>query len=271
MATLKSLQAKIAQLQAKAEAIVKKDSSTVVAKIRDLMEKNGLTVADIAAHIGGGRKRGPKPGAKLAAKPSASAARYRDPKTGATWTGHGRAPAWIANAKDRAKFLIGGSSSAAVNVGVASKSKAAAKAASKTAANGKLPPKYRNPKTGETWSGHARPPAWIKDVKDRTKFLIQGEGSVEPKAAAAKKSGPAKKAAANKVAAKKTTAKKGVAKKGAVKKVTSVAKTAPAKKATVKRLAAKKAAATKAVPKTESAVNAPVVTTEATPMATNAE
>ncbi|WP_342802414.1 H-NS family nucleoid-associated regulatory protein [Paraburkholderia panacisoli] len=29
-----------------------------------------------------------------------------------------------------------------------------------------------NPKTGETWSGHARPPAWIKDVKDRSKFLI---------------------------------------------------------------------------------------------------
>ncbi|SOE64271.1 H-NS histone family protein [Caballeronia arationis] len=30
---------------------------------------------------------------------------------------------------------------------------------------------HLNPKTGETWSGHARPPAWIRDVKDRTKFL----------------------------------------------------------------------------------------------------
>lgn len=42
------------------------------------------------------------------------------------------------------------------------------------APNGKLPPKYMNPKTGETWSGHARPPVWIKDVKDRSKFLIDG-------------------------------------------------------------------------------------------------
>ncbi|WP_429315565.1 H-NS family nucleoid-associated regulatory protein [Paraburkholderia sp. GAS448] len=39
---------------------------------------------------------------------------------------------------------------------------------------GNLPPKYINHKTGETWSGHARPPAWIKDVKDRSRFLIAG-------------------------------------------------------------------------------------------------
>jgi DNA-binding protein H-NS len=106
MTTLNSLQAKIAKLQAQAEAIVKKDSSAVIAKIRDLMEKHGLTTADIDAHIGGGKKRGRKPGVKLAAKSSASSAKYRDPKTGATWTGHGRAPKWIASAKDRSKFLV---------------------------------------------------------------------------------------------------------------------------------------------------------------------
>ncbi|WP_371826730.1 H-NS histone family protein [Caballeronia sp. SBC1] len=27
-------------------------------------------------------------------------AKYRDPKTGATWTGHGRAPNWMATAKN---------------------------------------------------------------------------------------------------------------------------------------------------------------------------
>ena len=41
-------------------------------------------------------------------------------------------------------------------------------------AKGKLPPKYRDPKTGATWSGHARPPAWIASARDRTKFLIDG-------------------------------------------------------------------------------------------------
>lgn len=34
------------------------------------------------------------------------AAKYRDPKTGATWSGMGRAPGWIVNARNREKFLI---------------------------------------------------------------------------------------------------------------------------------------------------------------------
>ncbi|OUL77917.1 H-NS histone family protein, partial [Paraburkholderia hospita] len=106
MATLENMQAKIARLQAQAEALAVKQSSGVIAKIRDLMEKHGLTVADIEAHIGA-KKRGRKPGAATVAKPAASA-KYRDPKSGATWTGHGRAPAWIASAKDRTKFLVDG-------------------------------------------------------------------------------------------------------------------------------------------------------------------
>ncbi|KWO61305.1 hypothetical protein WT98_30670 [Burkholderia territorii] len=35
-------------------------------------------------------------------------------------------------------------------------------------------PKYRNPQTGETWSGRGREPRWIKD-KDRTVFQIPRE------------------------------------------------------------------------------------------------
>lgn len=38
---------------------------------------------------------------------------------------------------------------------------------------GPQPPMYRDPESGATWSGRARPPAWIKDVADRTPFLIQ--------------------------------------------------------------------------------------------------
>ncbi|EUC16584.1 H-NS histone family protein [Paraburkholderia hospita] len=52
MATLESLQAKIAKLQAQAEAIVKKDLSAVIAKIRAIMEKHGFTTADIDAYTG---------------------------------------------------------------------------------------------------------------------------------------------------------------------------------------------------------------------------
>ncbi|HKT99585.1 MAG TPA: H-NS histone family protein [Paraburkholderia sp.] len=36
----------------------------------------------------------------------------------------------------------------------------------------KVPPKYRDPVTGSEWSGRGKPPNWIKDEPDRTKFLI---------------------------------------------------------------------------------------------------
>lgn len=35
----------------------------------------------------------------------------------------------------------------------------------------KVPPKYRNPLTGQTWTGRGKPPKWIEG-KDREPFLI---------------------------------------------------------------------------------------------------
>jgi DNA-binding protein H-NS len=35
-----------------------------------------------------------------------------------------------------------------------------------------IPPKYRNPRTHETWSGRGRPPAWISEGS-RERFLIK--------------------------------------------------------------------------------------------------
>lgn len=35
-----------------------------------------------------------------------------------------------------------------------------------------LPPRYRNPKTGETWSGRGRAPGWLAG-KNRERFLIK--------------------------------------------------------------------------------------------------
>jgi len=213
MATLESIQTRIAKLQAQAEALVAKKSTEVLERIRGLMEKHGITTADIDAHVGG-KQHGRRAGMKAAAKPTTSAAKYRDPKTGATWTGHGRAPGWIANAKDRSKFLIGD-----VSPKVASAAKKSATDGSHLP--GSLPPLYRDPKTGATWSGRGRAPAWLAGAKDRSKFLIAKADvtSAEPKAKAAKKTAAAKKVTSKKVAAKKVAAKKGtpVAKKGTAK------------------------------------------------------
>jgi DNA-binding protein H-NS len=228
MATLKALQDKIVKLQAQAEAMAKKESSAVFGKIRELMEKHGLTPDDIAAHF-----RKPAAGRKSAAATQSAKsgiAKYVDPKTGTTWTGHGRAPAWIANAKNRDKFLASGSSTPAA---VAKKPK------SGNYVRGPQAPKYRDPMSGDTWSGRGRAPAWLATVKDRTQFLIE-----KPEVASATSaSAPAKKAT------KKGTLKK-AAKKAAIKTAT---KTAPVKKASAAKSAKKvvsktSSAATKAAP-----------------------
>jgi DNA-binding protein H-NS len=36
---------------------------------------------------------------------------------------------------------------------------------------GKVAPKYRNPATGETWTGRGKAPKWI-DGRDRSNYLI---------------------------------------------------------------------------------------------------
>jgi DNA-binding protein H-NS len=38
-------------------------------------------------------------------------------------------------------------------------------------------PKYRNSETGATWSGRGKAPLWIRDVPDRSQYLIQPEFS----------------------------------------------------------------------------------------------
>jgi hypothetical protein len=93
------------------------------------MEKHGLTAADIDGHAGG--KRGAKKArAKAVVKASPAAVKYRDPKSGATWSGHGRTPKWIASAKNRDKFLVDGT--LPVSEPAASKVKAAANKTSKS-------------------------------------------------------------------------------------------------------------------------------------------
>ncbi|KAA1006214.1 H-NS histone family protein [Paraburkholderia panacisoli] len=194
MTTLESMQAKIKKLEQQAEALIAKQSSGVIEKIRKLMAEHGLKAADIEGHASG--KRGAKKvGAKTADKTRDAAAKYRDPKSGATWSGRGRAPGWIATAKNRDRFLVDGNTAAAKVTPVSK---------GKTAGNyvrGPQPAMYQDPKSGATWSGRGRAPAWIAETKDRSKFLIAG-GAEATVAANAGVVGAASKA---KTAVKKTS------------------------------------------------------------------
>src|SRR5471030_2198124 len=108
MSKLTALKKQIAALEAQAERIAKEEMASAVAKVKSIMAEFNLTIEHLTQAVGG--KRAVK---KTKAK-SASVAKYADPKTGKTWSGFGRAPGWIAGAKNRDACLVGASSPAAV-------------------------------------------------------------------------------------------------------------------------------------------------------------
>lgn len=115
MKTYQAVRAEIAKLEKQAEDLRRQELKSVIAQVRQVIADYGLTAADLG--LGGARTRVAATGRKRAAsagrRVSAGVAKYRDPKTGQTWTGHGRPPAWIVSAKDRDAFLIGGAAAPA--------------------------------------------------------------------------------------------------------------------------------------------------------------
>lgn len=93
----------LAQLHAKIEAEKAKYKAAILSVIESALVGSGLTLSELLdakpAAKGGASKRKPPFKGKQPAK-------YRDPKSGATWSGMGRAPSWIANARSRDRFLI---------------------------------------------------------------------------------------------------------------------------------------------------------------------
>ena len=75
-----------------------REISQAVQKVRDMMAEYGLTAQDVFPSGRASKSPGSKSVNKVAPK-------YKDPATGQTWTGRGKAPKWI-EGQDRAKFLI---------------------------------------------------------------------------------------------------------------------------------------------------------------------
>jgi len=101
MPTYKQLLAEKEALEAKLSEVRANEVAGVIEQIRQLMADYDLTVEDIAPK----RRRGrPASGTAAAHKTSALPPKYRDPKTGKTWSGRGRAPTWLGKRPER--FLI---------------------------------------------------------------------------------------------------------------------------------------------------------------------
>lgn len=90
MSTLAELIAQKEALEQQIELARKTELKEAIAQAKAIIEGHGLTVDDL---FGKSRTTG-----KVAPK-------YRDPNTGATWSGRGRAPKWL-EGKDAAEFLI---------------------------------------------------------------------------------------------------------------------------------------------------------------------
>ncbi len=96
MPSYKELVAQREALEQKIKAARDSELAEAIAQARSLVAEYGLQESDVFA------KRGAT-GTRKATGPVAP--KYRDPATGATWTGRGKPPLWIAG-KEREQYAI---------------------------------------------------------------------------------------------------------------------------------------------------------------------
>jgi len=93
------LQAKAAEILAQAEQVKAEEKAQSIAMAKTMISAYGITAKDLGLDKSPKAKSGPKPGNKVSPK-------YRDPHSGATWSGRGKTPKWINGATDRSVYAI---------------------------------------------------------------------------------------------------------------------------------------------------------------------
>ena len=94
MASYKELLAQREQLDKQIKEAIALEKADGIAKAKLIIEQYHLTASDLFSRKAGIRSVGGK-----------VAPKYRNPSTGETWTGRGKAPKWI-DGKDRSNYLI---------------------------------------------------------------------------------------------------------------------------------------------------------------------
>ena len=95
MASYRELLKQREELQRQIDAAQEQEIAAAIDRVREIVNEYGLTPEQVFS------RPKTKAGAKLGAKP----AKYRDPESGATWSGMGREPSWI-KGQSREQFLI---------------------------------------------------------------------------------------------------------------------------------------------------------------------
>ena len=94
MSSYKDLLAQREHLDKQIKEAIAREKADGIAKAKVIIEQYSLSASDLF-----NRKTGVKSGV------SKVAPKYRNPSTGDTWTGRGKAPKWI-DGKDRSNYLI---------------------------------------------------------------------------------------------------------------------------------------------------------------------
>lgn len=96
--SLAQIRKQIDTLKRQAEQIRKAEVADVIARIKEAIRFYELTAKDLGlAGASSSIAKAPK-GRRAGAPRGAGRARYADPATGRTWTGHGRKPQWFIDA-----------------------------------------------------------------------------------------------------------------------------------------------------------------------------
>jgi len=170
--TYAQIRKQIAALDEQANAVRNEERAGVVGRIKEAIKVYSLTAQDLF-----GNSKTSKAG-----KVDGVRAKYSD-GTGNEWGGRGPRPQWLREALEAGRkledFALGGAASR-TGMGQSPSSRSARKTAGRrgTAINRRKSigvPKYRDPASGKTWTGQGKPPNWIKDVSDRTPYLIEGD------------------------------------------------------------------------------------------------
>ena len=113
MPTYRELQEQAQKLLEQAEQQRQQELTEALESISKTVSELGISLEELFDYLkGAGFKatRGSRKAKTAKAKTGAVAAKYRNPATGDTWSGRGRAPTWLREAeekgKSRDKFLI---------------------------------------------------------------------------------------------------------------------------------------------------------------------
>jgi len=99
MASYKQLTAQLEKLHKEVALAREKEVAQAIVDIKQLIADYEITAEELGFHVSAAK------GTRGKGRKSELPAKYRNPKTGETWSGRGRTPGWLVG-KNRDRFLI---------------------------------------------------------------------------------------------------------------------------------------------------------------------